>query len=376
VSETIFEEMLKCGQSVWLDYISRTLIDTGKLQRLVAKGLRGLTSNPTIFDNAISKSADYDRPIRELKDRNHTTFEIYDALTVKDIQDAADAFARVYEDTAGLDGYVSLEIDPRLAHDAGATVEEGRRLQRRVERANIMFKVPATEAGFAAIPALLAESVNVNVTLIFSLDQYVRTARAYLRGIEELLKQKGDVRRTRSVASVFVSRVDTLSDRKLEECLKGGGDARIRDEALRLKGRAAVANAVLIYDKFREIFTGEEYRRLAERGASIQRVLWGSTSTKNPEYSDVKYVAELIGRDTVNTIPEETLAAFIDHGIARETLPGDVRQARETLDRLGRLGIDVGEICAQLLEDGVGAFQRSFDGLLRAIEEKASAGAG
>lgn len=376
MAETIFEQMSRCGQSVWLDYISRSLIDTGRLQGLVAQGLRGLTSNPTIFDNAVSKSSDYDSRIREFRIAGKKTFEIYDALTVKDIQDAADAFASVYEDTDGLDGYVSLEIDPRLAHDAGATVVEGKRLHRKVDRPNLMLKVPATDAGFAAIPALLADAINVNVTLIFSLDQYVKTAEAYLRGIEDLLKNDGDARKVRSVASVFVSRVDTLTDRLLEDRMKNTEDGSARDAMNRLKGRAAVANAAIIYGRFRTIFSSEKYRSISGRGGNLQRVLWGSTSTKNPEYSDIKYVTELIGRDTVNTIPEDTLAAFMDHGVVEESLPGDIGQAGETVERLGRLGISLGAVCGSLLEDGVRAFQRSFDSLLRAIEQKASEVAG
>ncbi|MBE0433676.1 transaldolase [candidate division WOR-3 bacterium] len=368
--------MSKCGQSIWLDYISRSLTDTGRLQGLVAQGLRGLTSNPTIFDNAVSRSSDYDSRIRELRIAGKKTLEIYDAITVEDIQDAADAFASVYENTDGLDGYVSLEINPRLAHDADATVVEGKRLHRKVNRSNIMFKVPATDAGFSAIPALLAESINVNVTLIFSLDQYMKTAEVYLRGIEELLKNRGDARKVRSVASVFVSRVDTLTDRLLEENLKSTQDGSARSEMERLKGKAAIANAAIIYDRFREIFSSENYRRISRHGGNLQRVLWGSTSTKNPEYSDIKYVTELIGRDTVNTIPEETLEAFIDHGVVKESLPGDTRQARETIGRLNHVGIDINEICEKLLEDGAGAFQRSFDSLLRAIEQKASEVAG
>lgn len=376
MSNTIFEQAFKCGQSIWLDYISRSLIDTGKLRRLVAQGLRGLTSNPTIFDHAVSRSADYDRQIRELKAKGRTTFEIYDEITVKDIQDAADAFEPVYRASEGLDGYVSLEIDPRLAHDAGATVDEGMRLRRKVDRPNLMLKVPATEAGYAAIPALLAASINVNVTLIFSLEQYVKTAEAYLEGVDALRRKRGDLRPVRSVASVFVSRVDTLTDRLLEPFLAAAGEDQTRRAAEGLKGRAAVANAVIIYDRFRKIFSGEQYRRLAEHGAALQRVLWGSTSTKNPDYSDTKYVTELIGRDTVNTIPEETLEAFMDHGAVAEALPGDVGQARAIVERLGGLGIDLDEVCGKLLQDGVRAFQASFDALLRAIEQKASAKAG
>jgi len=361
-----------CGQSIWLDYISRSLIDTGRLKHLVAAGLRGMTSNPTIFDNAVSRSSDYDSRIRELKATHKNTFEIYDAITVQDIQDAADAFKPVYEKTDGLDGYVSLEINPQLAQDTGATIEEGKRLHRKVNRPNVMFKVPATDEGFPAIEALVSESINVNVTLIFSVEQYVRTTTAYLGGIETVIKNHGNARMVRSVASVFVSRVDTLVDRLIEEKLQRIEDDTVAGEMMRLKGKTAVANSVMIYDKFREIFSDERFRRLQENGCSLQRVLWGSTSTKNPEYSDTKYVTELIGSDTVNTIPSDTLEAFLDHGSATEVLPGDLEQARAIMDELMKIGIDINEICGTLLREGVIAFQKSFDSLLRAIGEKAA----
>jgi transaldolase len=372
VSETIFKQMSNCGQSIWLDYISRSLIDTGKLKHLVKAGLRGLTSNPTIFDNAVSRSNDYDSRIRELKVMCKNTFGIYDAVTVKDIQDAADAFGPVYERTDGLDGYVSLEINPQLAHDTGATIEEGKRLHRKVNRPNVMFKVPATDEGFPAIEALVSESINVNVTLIFSVEQYVRTATAYLRGLEALIEKRRSARIVRSVASVFVSRIDTLIDRLIEEKLQRIKDTSVAGEMMHLKGKAAVANSVVIYDKFREIFSGARFRRLQENGCSLQRVLWGSTSTKNPEYNDIKYVTELIGRDTVNTIPSDTLEAFMDHGSAIQALPGDAEQARAIMDELMKIGIDINEVCSTLLTEGVVAFQKSFDSLLGAIEEKAA----
>lgn len=372
MSEGILKQMSDCGQSVWLDYISRSLIDTGRLKHLVAVGLRGMTSNPTIFDNAVSKSNDYDSRLRALKFEKKNVLEIYDEITIEDIQDAADAFTPVYEETGGLDGYVSLEINPQLANDTDATVAEGKRLHRKVNRPNIMFKVPATDAGFPAIEVLLSESINVNVTLIFSVGQYVRTAEAYLRGLEGLVENRGNARDVRSVASVFVSRIDTLVDKLIEEKAKNGTDARAAGEMFRLKGEAAVANSVIIYDRFREIFSGERFRRLQERGCSLQRVLWGSTSTKNPAYSDIKYVSELIGRDTVNTIPQDTLEAFMDHGSARESLPGDVQRAMAILENLRKIGIDIDGVCETLLRDGVAAFQKSFDSLLRAIEQKAA----
>ncbi|UCD19665.1 MAG: transaldolase [candidate division WOR-3 bacterium] len=373
--EAIFKLMSDCGQSIWLDYISRSLIDTGRLKDLIASGLRGMTSNPTIFDNAVSKSSDYDASIRRLRVANKSTIEIYDEITVGDIRDAADAFARVYDETGGVDGYVSLEIDPRMANDAAATIEEGRRLHHRVARPNVMFKVPATDAGYTAVSALVSESINVNITLIFSVEQYTRAADAYLGGIELLLKRGGDARSVRSVASVFVSRVDTLVDKLIEEKVQNVEvkDKRGSGELAWLKGRAAIANSVIVYDKFRNIFSSEKFRKLEKNGCNLQRIVWGSTSTKNPEYSDIKYVTELIGPDTVNTIPQQTLDAFIDHGSARQSLPGDVEYAEKVLDDLARAGVGIDEACIRLLADGVTAFQRSFDSLLRAIEQKAAA---
>jgi transaldolase len=367
VTKTSVQQLAECGQSVWLDYISRSLIDTGVLKQFIDAGVLGLTSNPSIFNKAISKSDDYDHYIKELKQQGKSTFEIYDAITVRDIQDAADLFLPVYRATSASDGYVSLEIDPRLAHDAEPTITEGKRLSAKVKRPNLMLKVPATKVGYTAIPVLLAQGINVNVTLIFSRGQYIDAAEAYLQGLERLRDNGGDVSGVRSVASVFVSRVDTLVDKLIDSRFKNGPNQRIAD----IKGRAAVANAALIFDKYQEIFTGERFRRLAEQGAGVQRLLWGSTSTKNPAYSDTKYVTELIGENTINTIPQGTLEAFLDHGEARRSLPGDRPQAKDILAGLQQAGIDIDDICGQLLDEGVTAFQQAFESLLQAIEEKA-----
>ncbi len=372
MTETTIQQLSACGQSVWLDYISRSLLDTGKLRQLIEQGVKGMTSNPTIFDKAVSKSEDYDKNILSLKAANKKTFEIYDEITVKDIQDACDMFMPTYRATEGLDGYVSLEINPKLADDAARTVAEGKRLYSRVNRPNVMFKVPSTDAGFEAITSLLAEGININVTLVFSLQQYMSTAEAYLEGIRSLLSRDGDARGVRSVASVFVSRVDTLTDKLIDERVKEESDVKLRTELECLKGRAACANCVMIFDKYQEIFSGHEFRRLQGRGVNVQRLLWGSTSTKNPRYSDIKYVTELIGMNTINTIPEPTLRAFLDHGSAQEALPGDIEEARAIIERLGKCGINLDEVCQKLLEDGVLAFEKSFDALLGSIEEKAS----
>jgi transaldolase len=363
MSKTTIEQLGEVGQSVWLDYISRSLLKSGRLKELIGLGITGMTSNPTIFDKAINSGSDYDNQIQELQGQGKSIFEIYDDVTVKDIQDAADIFRPTYDKTKGLDGYVSLEINPKLAYNTQQTIEEGKRLALKVNRPNVMFKVPATDAGYEAIAALLADGINVNVTLIFSLEQYQKTAAAYLEGIKRLLQNKGDARSIRSVASVFVSRIDTAADKLLDQ-LQG------REEAASLKGKAAVANSNLIYRAYTEIFSGDAFKGMGKEGASVQRVLWGSTGTKNPAYSDIKYMAEMIAKDTVNTVPENTLEAFLDHGVAQETITADANEAQGIIDSLQGLGIDINNVCAQLLEDGVVAFEQSFDSLLDAIEKK------
>jgi transaldolase len=363
MSATTIEQLGKLGQSVWFDYISRSLMRSGRLKELIGLGVTGMTSNPTIFDKAINSGSDYDDHIRELHDMGKPLFDIYDDITIKDIQEATDSFRPIYERTEGLDGYVSLEIDPKLAYNTQETIDEGIRLAAKVNRPNVMFKVPATDDGYEAITALLAEGINVNVTLIFSLEQYKKTAAAYLEGIKKLIQNKGDARQVRSVASVFVSRVDTSVDKLLDQLPD-------KKEAVPLRGKAAVANANLIYREYAQIFADNEFKQLKKQGASVQRVLWGSTGTKNPDYSDIKYVAELIGKDTVNTVPEKTLEAFLDHGVVKETLTADADEAQGIIDSLRGLNIDINTVCAKLLEDGVVAFEKSFESLLDAIEKK------
>jgi transaldolase len=370
VAKTTVQQLDDFGQSVWIDHISRSLLKTGRLKELIGQGVRGLTSNPTIFDKAISKSSDYDQLIRALKEKHASTFEIYDDITVKDIQDAADLFRPIYEETEGSDGYVSLEIDPRLADDAEGTITEGMRLHTKVARPNLMLKVPATDKGFVAISTLLENGINVNATLIFSMRQYVNTAAAYLKGIENLLARGGNAGPVHSVASVFVSRIDTLIDDIIDSGLDEVSNTAKRRELTRLKGMAAVANSVIIYDNYSKMFSDTRFETLQRRGGNVQRLLWGSTSTKNPAYSDVKYVTELIGKGTVNTIPEKTLEAFLEHGEVKEALPGDLEQARAIIQTFADQGIDIDEVCSILLKDGVGAFQNSFSSLLRAIEAK------
>ena len=364
-------ELNAFGQSVWLDNISRSMIRTGRLGSLIDLGLSGMTSNPTIFDKAIGSGSDYDEQIRSLRRGGASTFAIYDELTTTDVRDAADVFKPVYDRTGGLDGFVSLEINPKLADDAAGTIVEGLRLFRKVGRPNVMFKVPATEAGFEAVEELTAAGVNVNITLIFSTRQYHATALAYLRGVERLAGPHEDMDRVRSVASVFVSRIDTAVDARLDALIGPGSDAGRKDLAGSLKGRVAVANSHLCYADFRRIFAAEGFRALGAKGANIQRPLWGSTSTKNPAYSDIKYVEELIAKDTVNTMPEKTFAAFLDHGRVAEALTPDAAGSEKILADLGSLGISIDDVCDRLLEDGVRAFDGSLDDLLQTIEKKA-----
>lgn len=372
MSRTTIQQLGEFGQSVWLDYISRSLMKSGRLKEMVGLGLRGMTSNPTIFDKAISSGNDYDDQIRELHDGGKALFEIYDDLTIQDIQDAADTFMPIYDESNGVDGFVSLEINPKLAYRTEETIEEGRRLTKKVNRPNVMFKVPATDAGCEAIAALLAEGINVNITLIFSLEQYKKTATAYLEGAKRLLQRHGDAPSVRSVASVFVSRVDTLVDKMLDELMEKEERESAKSEISSLKGKAAVANANLIFREYSKIFSGEEFKRLEQQGVAVQRLLWGSTSTKNPAYSDIKYVSELIGENTINTLPENTFEAFLDHGVVKEALTSDVEEAQAILDSLRGRGIDINKVCEKLLQGGVIAFEKSFESLLDSIEKKMS----
>ena len=372
MSHTTIQELAEFGQSAWLDYINRAMLENGKLKDLVAKGLRGLTSNPSIFNQVISSSPDYDARILQLKKGGRSTFEIYDELTVADIRDAADIFTPVYEKTDGLDGYVSLEINPKLANQVEPQVNEGIRLFKKVNRPNLMIKVPATKAGLQVVEELTARGINVNATLIFSLEQYVETAQSYLRGLKRLAGENSNLNHVRSVASVFISRMDTAVDEQLEEILADMTDSAKKSNVQSLKGRAAVANSRIIFEKFKELFAGNAFKSLEAKKANVQRVLWGSTSTKNPAYSDIKYVTELIAQPTVNTIPEKTLNAFLDHGHVKDAFTYDVREAHAVIQDLKDLGIDVRHVCEDLLRDGVVAFEDAFDALLASIEKKAA----
>lgn len=356
---TELRELADLGQAVWLDYIRRSFIASGELQALIDQGVTGVTSNPTIFEKAIAGSTDYDDALHRLVDAGKNAEEIYEALVLEDIQKATDVLHPVYERTEGADGYVSLEASPKLAHDTEGTIAEAQYLFAALNRPNVMIKVPATPAGIPAIETLIGEGINVNVTLMFSLAQYEAVADAYIAGLEKLAESGGDVTCIASVASFFVSRVDTAVDRALEEI----GETE-------LQGKIAVANAKVVYALFQDTFSGSRWERLSSLGARVQRPLWASTSTKNLLYADTLYVDGLIGPHTVNTLPPATLQAFLDHGRAAPTLDTSLQQARDQLEQLSDLGVDLDAITRRLLDDGVDAFARSFDALMASIKEK------
>jgi transaldolase len=361
------QRLEELGQSIWLDNISRDLIESGELKRMVGEGLLGVTSNPSIFEKAISNGADYDLQIRDLlhKDSSLGVAELLRALMIQDIQMATDVLRPVYERTNGRDGYVSVEVTPAKARETEATLEEVRLLWRLIDRRNLMVKIPATDEGLPAIEEALFEGININITLIFSVERYREVARAYLRALQ---RRGTGGKPPVSVASVFVSRVDTLVDNLIERKVSALPDL---GKVLRpLRGRAAVANAKLVYEAFQEIFTSSTFTSLQARGASVQRPLWGSTSTKNPAYSDLLYVDNLIGRDTVNTVPPATYQAILDHGSGVAAIESGREEAREILSSLDDAGIEIRGVMKQLEEDGVAAFERSFDGLLHYLEKK------
>lgn len=364
VTTTRLADLARLGQSVWYDYIRRSFITSGDLQALVDEGVRGVTSNPSIFEKAIAGSADYDDALRRLAAaaEGRSVDEIYEALALEDISRAADLLRPVYHATDGVDGYVSLEVSPDLAHDTGGTISEARRLFAALERPNIMIKVPATPAGIPAITELIGAGINVNVTLIFGLRQYRAVAEAYLAGLERLAAGGGDVRKVASVASFFISRIDTAVDVALEEVTGA--------VAAGLRGTIAIANAKVAYAAARETFSGARWEHLAARGARVQRVLWASTGTKNPQYPDTLYMDRLIGPDTVNTVPPATLVAFRTHGIVAQTLTEGLNEARNQLAQLSSLGIDLEAITDRLLDEGVAAFVKSFQTLRSSIADK------
>ncbi|MBI3987386.1 MAG: transaldolase [Lentisphaerae bacterium] len=357
------------GQSIWLDYIRRDLIAGGGLRRLIEEdGLRGMTSNPAIFEKAIVESRDYHADIQAMALEGKGAREIYEALSQRDVQSAADEFRPLYDRTDGQDGYVSLEVNPHLAHDTRGTIEEALRLWDALNRPNVFIKVPSTDEGLPAIRQLIGEGINVNVTLLFGLPRYRQVAEAYIAGLEAYAARGKAVKRVASVASFFVSRIDALVDPLLDKPATQGGKAA--DLAKRVRGQVAIASAKMAYQIYKEIFSGERFKTLAAQGARGQRLLWASTSTKNPDYSDVKYVEALIGPDTVNTVPPETLDAYRDHGDPKARIEHDVTEARRVLERLPELGISLETVTRQLEVEGVEKFNKPFDKLMEALAQR------
>jgi len=360
------------GQSIWLDFIHREMITSGRLSQLIDEdGLCGLTSNPKIFEKAIVESDDYDDAVRELAHQGRTAREIYDAISIEDVQNAADLFRPTFDRSDRRHGFVSLEVNPHLAHDTDGTIAEARRLWRTVDRPNLLIKVPGTQEGLPAIRQLIRDGINVNVTLLFGLPRYREVAEAYISGLEDRAAAGQSVEGAASVASFFLSRIDVLLDPQLEEKMKAGGEvARL---AKRLHGQVAVASAKLAYQIYKEVFTEDRFAKLAAQGALPQRVLWASTSTKNPQYSDVKYVEALIGPETVNTVPPQTLDAYRDHGQPAARLEDGLKDAEEVFLFLPEVGIDIDQVTQQLEDEGVEKFNQPFDKLLDALEQKRAA---
>jgi transaldolase len=362
-------QLATLGQSIWLDFIRRDLIASGGLRRLIEEdGLRGMTSNPAIFEKAIAGSHDYDENIRAMALEGKGAKEIYEALSQRDVQSAADEFRPLYDRTDGKDGYVSLEVNPHLAHDPNGTMLEARRLWGALNRPNVFIKVPATAEGLPAIRQLISEGISVNVTLLFGLPRYRQVVEAYLAGIEARSAQGKPVKHVTSVASFFVSRIDALVDPLLDKPIAQGG--KKADLARKARGQVAIASAKIAYQIYRELFGSDRFKKLAAQGALVQRLLWASTSTKNPDYSDVKYVEALVGPDTVNTAPVETLDAYRDHGEPKARLEQDVTEARQVLERLPELGISIDKVTRQLEDEGVEKFNQPFDKLMALLAQR------
>ncbi|MCF7973108.1 MAG: transaldolase [Phycisphaerae bacterium] len=356
---TKLHELADLGQAVWFDFIRRTFTQEGKLQALIEQGIRGVTSNPSIFEKAIAGSEDYDSDLKQLVLQGKSVEQIYESLVIHDIGQAADLLRPLYDETRGRDGYVSLEVSPTLAHETAETLAQAKRLFAVLDRPNIMIKIPATPQGMPAIEAVIAAGINVNVTLIFSLAQYEASAEAYIAGLEKRMASGGRLASIASVASFFVSRVDTAVDASLEKLGRH-----------ELQGHAAVDNAWLAYACFQEIFSGERWARLASAGAQVQRPLWASTGTKNPAYADTLYVDSLIAPDTVNTVPPATLEAFMDHGHVMPMTDKDLPEARARVVALAAAGVDLETITQTLLDEGLVAFAKAFEGLMGSIAGK------
>jgi transaldolase len=368
------QELNAAGQSVWLDNLTRSAIRGGGLARLIAEdGLSGVTSNPTIFKNAMTAGADYDAQIQELAAAGKSPEEIYEALAITDIKGAADLLRPTFDRTKGTDGFVSLEVSPYVANDTQRTIDEAARFWKAVAKPNVYIKIPGTPAGVPAIEACLARGININITLLFSREAHRQVIEAYWRALETRLAAKQPLDTVASVASYFLSRIDVKVDKVLDEM---AAQARNAAEAKALRARTAVANAKLAYATWKEMHASERWQKLARAGARVQKTLWASTSTKDPTLSDVKYVEALIGPDTVNTMPDETIAAFRDHGKVALTVEQDLEGERKALERLAAIGIDLDQVTRELVEEGIDKFVKPYDALLEALETKRRAAQG
>ena len=364
------QELHDAGQSIWLDSIDRRILHDGELDRRVREdALTGMTSNPTIFQKALASSNAYDDQIIEAEQKGPTTWQLFELLETTDVRDACDHFAAVYSSTRGGDGYVSIEVSPGVSHSADATIEEARRLWKTVDRPNVMVKVPGTAEGAVAVRRLIAEGINVNITLLFAIQAHERVIEAYMAGLEDRVKARQPIDGLASVASFFVSRVDTEIDKRLDALIAKASPAE-KERLKMLKGRAAIANAKLAYRLFRQKFAGPRWEALVKQGARVQRPLWASTSTKNPEYRDVMYVEELIGPDTVDTMPPATIEAFRDHGVVEKTVDRKVAAAEGLLKEIEAVGISMKDVTEKLLVEGIASFQKSFDELIGGLEAK------
>ncbi|MGB8865760.1 MAG: transaldolase [Candidatus Sulfotelmatobacter sp.] len=365
------KSLLNYGQSMWLDYIRRDLFTSGNLKKMIAEdGLRGMTSNPSIFEKAIGDSSLYDDMLKSLASRPDLNATArYEQIAIRDIQDAADILKPVYESSKYHDGFVSLEVSPLLALKTQETIDEGRRLWKAVGRENVMIKVPGTAEGLPAIRQLIGEGININVTLLFAQEVYEKVAEAYIAGLEDLAKRGGNLKKMAGVASFFISRIDTLVDSMVDDKLKTTTDAQQQALLRSLKGKVAIANGKLTYQRYQRIFSGPRWQALVSNGAQTQRVLWASTSTKNPAYRDVMYVEELIGPDTVNTMPPATVDAFRDHGRLRNSLTEDIDGAQKVMDDLAKSSISIKEATTKLTQDGVKLFADAFNKLLAVVEK-------
>ncbi|MEO8727314.1 MAG: transaldolase [Acidobacteriaceae bacterium] len=366
--KTTMQQAADAGQSIWLDYILRSFTQSGKLAELIGKGLMGVTSNPSIFEKAIVESKDYASVLDDPANASKQPGEVFEQIAIEDIRAAADAFRPLYDSTKGVHGYVSLEVEPSLAKNETKTASEAKRLWAAAARPNVMIKIPGTPEGLRGIEDSIAAGININVTLLFSVDAYEAAARAYIRGLNTYAKTHADLSRVAGVASFFLSRIDTLADKQLNEKAKAASGIE-KDKLEGLRGRAAVANAKIAYERFEKIFSGPEWEALAAKGARKQRVLWASTSTKNPAYNDLMYVEPLIGPDTVNTMPPATLDAFMDHGRVEVTIKDALDEAHQTMQALEAAGVSMKQVTDALLVDGVKQFSDAFVKLIAAVEE-------